>query len=405
MTSGKYTVEITAAVSKDQTSYKLTKIGDTSFGDAGSISFNNINLNKQDRGMGAATNSVNVGAASVSNIVTDNTQLVSGAYTVETQVLGGASTTITTDDVYQFRIVDSAQKDVSFAATSGGAASANTTGWRTFYTGSPSATAVSYNTGLGVTIALTATGATTGLDASALTLTSGSFTYTQAGSNYNLLDSMAAKDALTGTYTQANHTLGIKMQSADFGSLKVGESMTFEYIAKGDIKFSLLDGSGAAQVLAQNSTGTVTGSVGYKQAGTSYVSGRGVSMKLAAFDTVKAEGGSNEQAFVYERANQYSVNVSTSSKAGAYMTTINTALDKVTSTLSDLGALMARLTYKEEQAATAQVNVEGAYSRIMNANMAEEQLNASKYTILQQTATAMLAQANAAPQSLLTLFR
>jgi len=37
--------------------------------------------------------------------------------------------------------------------------------------------------------------------------------------------------------------------------------------------------------------------------------------------------------------------------------------------------------------------------------MAEEQMNASKYSILQQTAVAMLAQANQAPQSLLTLFR
>jgi flagellin len=67
--------------------------------------------------------------------------------------------------------------------------------------------------------------------------------------------------------------------------------------------------------------------------------------------------------------------------------------------------MMARLDFKSEQVANAQVNVEGAYSRIMNANMAEEQMNASKYTILQQTAIAMLAQANQAPQSLLSLFR
>jgi flagellin len=41
----------------------------------------------------------------------------------------------------------------------------------------------------------------------------------------------------------------------------------------------------------------------------------------------------------------------------------------------------------------------------MNANMAEEQVESSKYQILQQTATAMLAQANVAPQFLLSLFR
>jgi flagellin len=87
------------------------------------------------------------------------------------------------------------------------------------------------------------------------------------------------------------------------------------------------------------------------------------------------------------------------------MTHVNAKLSKVTSQLSTLGALTGRLTFKEDQVAASQINTEAAYNRIMNANMAEEQVNASKYTILQQTATAMLAQANAAPQSLLALFR
>jgi flagellin len=66
---------------------------------------------------------------------------------------------------------------------------------------------------------------------------------------------------------------------------------------------------------------------------------------------------------------------------------------------------MARLSFKEDSVSTAQINVEASYNRIMNANMAEEQMNASKYSILQQTAIAMLAQANQAPQNLLSLFR
>ncbi|HEY9076452.1 MAG TPA: flagellin, partial [Anaerolineaceae bacterium] len=65
----------------------------------------------------------------------------------------------------------------------------------------------------------------------------------------------------------------------------------------------------------------------------------------------------------------------------------------------------ARMTFKEEQLSVAYTNTEGAYNRIMNANMAEEQVNASKFLILQQTATAMLAQANSAPQFLLSLFK
>jgi flagellin len=73
--------------------------------------------------------------------------------------------------------------------------------------------------------------------------------------------------------------------------------------------------------------------------------------------------------------------------------------------MSKIGAFTGRLEFKEEQVSAAQINVEASYNRIMNANMAEEQVNSSKFQILQQTAIAMLAQANQAPASLLSLFK
>jgi flagellin len=89
----------------------------------------------------------------------------------------------------------------------------------------------------------------------------------------------------------------------------------------------------------------------------------------------------------------------------AYMAYLDTKLDSVSAQLAKIGAMTGRLSFKEEQVANAQINVEASYSRIMDANMAEEQVNASKLLILQQTSTAMLAQANQAPQYLLSLFR
>lgn len=112
-----------------------------------------------------------------------------------------------------------------------------------------------------------------------------------------------------------------------------------------------------------------------------------------------------KSVFKYEKANAFSVDVSTATLASNYMNTVSTAMDTVNKSLSSLGSLMARMNFKSEAVATAQVNVEASYNRIMNANMAEEQMNASKYSILQQTGVAMLAQANQAPQSLLSLFR
>jgi len=205
--------------------------------------------------------------------------------------------------------------------------------------------------------------------------------------------------------TALNHHLGseLTLVSGRLG-LVVGQTMEFEYIKQGQAKVELNDGSGVAMEIAKNATGTQTGTYAYIAAdnATNYNSGRGATIRLNAVASVTT---GHKAAFTYKSDNRYLVDVSSASKAAAYMTTANNALDKVTSGLSDLGSLMARLSFKEESTTTAQVNVEGAYNRIMNANMAEEQVNASKYTILQQTATAMLAQANAAPQSLLALFR
>ncbi len=97
--------------------------------------------------------------------------------------------------------------------------------------------------------------------------------------------------------------------------------------------------------------------------------------------------------------------VSAAADFANYMDDINGAMDKVSSQLSKVGSLSARLTFKEDQISVAQVNVESSYNRIMNADMAFEQLEATKYSILQQTSTTMLAQANVAPQGVLSLFR
>lgn len=219
------------------------------------------------------------------------------------------------------------------------------------------------------------------------------------GSTGALLD--AAGDSLGITLA---FTGGTVSGAAD---LIAGQSMTFEFIAMNEVKLELNDSSGQAMQInrvAADGTTNYSASSAYVAGAGTYQSGRGTSATLDAFGTVSATIG-NKLTFTYEQANNFSVNVSNAAKAGAYLTTTNNALDKVTSALSDLGSLMSRLTFKEESISTAQVNVEAGYNRIMNANMAEEQMNASKYTILQQTAIAMLAQANQAPQNLLSLFR
>ncbi len=99
------------------------------------------------------------------------------------------------------------------------------------------------------------------------------------------------------------------------------------------------------------------------------------------------------------------LSITDTASAVTAMQNIESALNIVKQGVSQVGAFTARLTFKEEALSVQYTNTESAYNRIMNANMAEEQVEASKFLILQQTATAMLAQANVAPQFLLSLFR
>ncbi|MGI5837328.1 MAG: flagellin [Chloroflexota bacterium] len=109
--------------------------------------------------------------------------------------------------------------------------------------------------------------------------------------------------------------------------------------------------------------------------------------------------------FDYVRAGTYNGDVNTAAAALSALTNLDNAITEVSARLQDVGTLVSRMNFREETVTIAKVNVEAAFNRIMNADMAWEQLEATKYQILQQTATAMLSQANMAPQGILQLFR
>ncbi|MCS3667612.1 flagellin [Salinibacter ruber] len=84
---------------------------------------------------------------------------------------------------------------------------------------------------------------------------------------------------------------------------------------------------------------------------------------------------------------------------------IDSAIDTVTSQLSDLGASQNRLSFKESNLETTRTNLSAAQSRIEDADLAKEQTQVAKLQVQQQSGTAQLAQANAAGQSVLSLLQ
>jgi flagellin len=94
---------------------------------------------------------------------------------------------------------------------------------------------------------------------------------------------------------------------------------------------------------------------------------------------------------------------SAASLSGVSITDIDTAIENVSKIRSDFGAVQNRLEHRLNNLGTYQENLVAAESRIRDVDMAAEMVNFSKQNILQQAGTSMLAQANQAPQSVLSL--
>ena len=84
---------------------------------------------------------------------------------------------------------------------------------------------------------------------------------------------------------------------------------------------------------------------------------------------------------------------------------VNTAIETVSDSLQYIGAYISRMTVKEGTLSVAITNTEATKGRILDADIAKEQLRSTRLQILQQTSTAQLAQANVTPQNVLALFR
>ena len=98
------------------------------------------------------------------------------------------------------------------------------------------------------------------------------------------------------------------------------------------------------------------------------------------------------------------LDLSSSANAQAALDLVDTAISSLTSTRGDVGAYMNRLGYAAANLATTIENQQAAESVIRDVDMALEMTMFTKNQILLQAGTAMLAQANMAPQSVLSLF-
>jgi flagellin len=95
--------------------------------------------------------------------------------------------------------------------------------------------------------------------------------------------------------------------------------------------------------------------------------------------------------------------VDTAANAATALDNVQAAIDQLASDRANIGANISRLNSTSEQLSVLKDNLSAANSRIKDVDVAEESTQFARYNILVQAGTAMLAQANATPQSALRL--
>ena len=95
--------------------------------------------------------------------------------------------------------------------------------------------------------------------------------------------------------------------------------------------------------------------------------------------------------------------ISSISGAQTALKDVKAAISKLASDRANIGSNEESLTYYNDQLSSLKNNLSAANSRITDVDVAQESTNYAKYNILVQSGTAMLAQANSLPQSVLKL--
>ena len=99
------------------------------------------------------------------------------------------------------------------------------------------------------------------------------------------------------------------------------------------------------------------------------------------------------------------VNLLTSEDSQDAMSYLDTAISRVSDERAKLGAVQNRLEHIVTSTDNTAENLQASESRIRDVDMAKEMMNLTKINVLQQASQAMLAQANQAPQNVLSILK
>ena len=130
----------------------------------------------------------------------------------------------------------------------------------------------------------------------------------------------------------------------------------------------------------------------------------GITLGGSGVAAIGKTAGANA-ATAADSAGVSSINLATASGSQSALNILDKAINTVTDSRASMGAYQNRLTASISNLEVSSMNLQASRSRILDTDYAKETTNLAKAQIIQQAATAMLAQANQSAQSVLALLK
>ena len=193
-------------------------------------------------------------------------------------------------------------------------------------------------------------------------------------------------------YTNSSNFTALGFTAGTFGGLAKDASTLLAPPLVGQLQFQV--GPGANQIVSIDlpdfgSNGSITGDITWDVGQTPPPAG--TVMPTSVTGTPSAQP---QRSYI-----------SSQTAAEAMITRLGTAIDNISATVSVMGAVMNRLSYVTNNLQSMSVNLTASQSAIQDTNYAQASTQLSKTQIMQQAATAVLAQANTSQQTVLKLLQ
>jgi len=203
---------------------------------------------------------------------------------------------------------------------------------------------------------------------------------TDRAATVSAINAISAATGVIATDTGATGT-GITMQAAD------GRNVVVSYTAT-----------------TGTFTATETGAASGTNYGTLTLTANGTT-GITAGGTVAIIGSPTTTAAAKTGVAVSAIDLTTVTGANAAIASIDAALSSINSTRASLGAVQNRFASVVSSLQTTSENLSASRSRIQDADFAAETANLTRNQVLQQAGVAMLAQANALPNQVLSLLK